>query len=237
MSVQERQAEVREHCMAELDANKHYPGYPEVRFMGSLEDLSELTIPQGPWSTDEHQPVTADNEVFVEQGLSIDTLGRPLHPWAKEMCASIGLIAGKGAYWNWGPNRTVDPVVITDDDDPHILLVERNDNGKWAFPGGFLDPGETVTIASRRECLEETGVTIDEHPVADVYSGPVADDRTTAHAWAQTDAKLWRPKTKQLVRPQLEEVASAEWLPITDLPNNIHGSHAKIIELALREIE
>ncbi len=43
-----------------------------------------------------------------------------------------------------------------------ILLVQRGRGigiGKWAPPGGKLEPGETLQEAVERELLEETGVT------------------------------------------------------------------------------
>lgn len=43
-----------------------------------------------------------------------------------------------------------------------VLLVQRRnppDAGKWGFPGGKVDFGETVFAAAERELLEETGVT------------------------------------------------------------------------------
>jgi len=42
-----------------------------------------------------------------------------------------------------------------------VLLVHRilgDDRGDWAIPGGFIEQGETVDVAVRREVREEAGV-------------------------------------------------------------------------------
>jgi mutator protein MutT len=42
-----------------------------------------------------------------------------------------------------------------------FLLVRRGqapDPGRWGFPGGKIEPGETVAAAAARELFEETGV-------------------------------------------------------------------------------
>eukprot|EP00347_Sterkiella_histriomuscorum_P011642 403371670 len=42
-----------------------------------------------------------------------------------------------------------------------ILFIKENLPGfdkLWKFPGGLVDAGETIQIASKREVLEETGI-------------------------------------------------------------------------------
>ena len=41
-----------------------------------------------------------------------------------------------------------------------VLLVRRADDGRWAMPGGWVDPGETPEQAVVREAAEETGLRV-----------------------------------------------------------------------------
>ncbi len=59
-----------------------------------------------------------------------------------------------------------------------IVLIERkNPPHGWALPGGFVDYGESVESAARREALEETGLTLTELRQFHVYSDPRRDPR------------------------------------------------------------
>ena len=76
------------------------------------------------------------------------------------------------------PSLTTDCVVF--DDERRVLLVRRKSEpfkGAFALPGGFVDIGETVEAACRREVLEETGITIGALRLVGVYSDPQRDPR------------------------------------------------------------
>ncbi|MDT0328176.1 NUDIX hydrolase [Nocardiopsis lambiniae] len=50
--------------------------------------------------------------------------------------------------------------VVLDADD-NVLLHRRADDGRWATPGGILEPGEQPAVAVVREAREETGLIVE----------------------------------------------------------------------------
>jgi ADP-ribose pyrophosphatase YjhB (NUDIX family) len=59
--------------------------------------------------------------------------------------------------------------------DGGIVLLRRTIDpraGKWVFPGGFVDRGETVAAAAVRETLEEVNLRVSLTGILDVYSFP-----------------------------------------------------------------
>jgi 8-oxo-dGTP diphosphatase len=77
------------------------------------------------------------------------------------------------------PAPTVD-IIIELIDRPHrpIILIERhNPPLGWAIPGGFVDYGEPVETAAKREAQEEIGLKIELIEQFLVYSDPDRDPR------------------------------------------------------------
>ena len=97
---------------------------------------------------------------------------------------------GYGAYYNPKPVAAAIPV---DRDDRLILLRRAFDPGKdlWTFPGGFVDLGESVEDAARREAMEEVGIAIAIGPLVGVYSR--ADDRVVLIVYAASTEETPRP--------------------------------------------
>jgi 8-oxo-dGTP diphosphatase len=61
-----------------------------------------------------------------------------------------------------------------------VLLIRRKNppfQGGYALPGGFVDVGERIEDACRRELSEETGLKVGNLRLIGVYSDPKRDPR------------------------------------------------------------
>jgi 8-oxo-dGTP diphosphatase len=74
------------------------------------------------------------------------------------------------------PAPTVDAIIELPGD--RVVLIERGSAPfGWAFPGGFVDYGETAEAACAREAREETGLEVRLVALLGVYSDPARDPR------------------------------------------------------------
>jgi ADP-ribose pyrophosphatase YjhB (NUDIX family) len=81
---------------------------------------------------------------------------------------------GYAAYYNPKPVAAAIPI----DEQGRVILLRRGfdpGQGLWTFPGGFVDLGESVEQAARRETEEELRIEIELGPLVGVYSR--AEDR------------------------------------------------------------
>ena len=73
------------------------------------------------------------------------------------------------------PLLTVDIIIEVDSG---IVLIERkNPPHGWALPGGFVDVGESLEDAARREAKEETSLEVELLSQMHAYSEPERDSR------------------------------------------------------------
>jgi 8-oxo-dGTP diphosphatase len=64
-------------------------------------------------------------------------------------------------------------------DGTHILLIRRDQEpakGRWPFPGGVVELGETISDALRREALEETGLEVEPGELMAIIDWILRDD-------------------------------------------------------------
>lgn len=76
--------------------------------------------------------------------------------------------------------------------DGRVLLTRRAiepSRGLWTFPGGYVDWGEEVTAAARRETLEEVRLRVELDGLVGIYSYPEAPVIVVYHATVPAGAE------------------------------------------------
>ncbi|MGW1101350.1 NUDIX domain-containing protein [Streptomyces antibioticus] len=126
---------------------------------------------------------------------------------------------------------TADVVAVTPDG--QVLLIERDwppYKGRWALPGGYVDPTDADSReAAARELDEETGLRLDPeqlHPVGR-WDQPGRDPRgrfITDAYFAVVPAGT--PVTAG------DDARSARWWPLDNLPEPLAFDHADILAKA-----
>ena len=124
------------------------------------------------------------------------------------------------------PFPTVDLIIeaVGPDGERGIVLVNRrNPPFGWALPGGFVDYGETLEDAARREAREETSLDVDLVRQFHSYSDPARDPRkhtistvfiarASGTPRAQDDAK----EARVFGRPAIPDVLAFDHRKILD---------------------
>jgi 8-oxo-dGTP diphosphatase len=117
------------------------------------------------------------------------------------------------------PAVTVDSVVFgLSPDELSVLLIERNHppcEGRWAFPGGFVDENEPLAAAVQRELFEETGLAGVELEQIGAYGDPGRDPR--AHTVSVVFGALVAREGCRL--RAASDARRVEWFPLDAVPS------------------
>ena len=107
------------------------------------------------------------------------------------------------------------PVHDAWNDAPALILTRRSaalrkHAGQWAFPGGRLDPGETVIETALREMHEEVNVDLDPSRVLGRL-----DDFVTRSGFVMSPIVVWGG-AELATEPNPDEVASVHRIPLSE---------------------
>lgn len=100
-----------------------------------------------------------------------------------------------------------------------LLLVRRShrpDAGKWGFPGGKIEPGETIAAAALRELAEETGVVAEAGEVLTALDVIRRDGKGVLHHYVLVAVSCRWVAGEGLAADDAEEVA---WFDQAAIPN------------------
>jgi len=122
---------------------------------------------------------------------------------------------------------------------PRCLLIqraERVDVGKWGFPGGSLELGETVTDCAERELLEETGVEASSIGVLTAYDyiGRDGGNRVRFHYTLICVVLDWRGGEGEIREP--ESHAAIGWFTPEDVERRALPTSHRAVELMRRAL-
>jgi ADP-ribose pyrophosphatase YjhB (NUDIX family) len=118
------------------------------------------------------------------------------------------------------PVPTVDVIIETPTG--IVLVRRRNPPLGWALPGGFVDEGETVEAAARREAAEETALDVRLRALLHVYSDPARDPRRHTLSVVFVGTADGAPIAG-------DDADGVGTFPLDDLPADLAFDHAAIL--------
>jgi 8-oxo-dGTP pyrophosphatase MutT (NUDIX family) len=106
--------------------------------------------------------------------------------------------------------------------DNKVLLQQRKDNKCWGYVGGYIEMGEIVEEAAKREMYEESGLTALSLDLFGVFSGPelyhVYPDGNKVHI---IDIVFICNEFVGNLKPQESEVLKLQWFDFDKVPENL----------------
>ena len=125
------------------------------------------------------------------------------------------------------PKLAVDAIILVEN---KIVLIERkNEPYGWAFPGGFVDYGESVEEAIMREVEEETSLKVVTHTLDQVhtYSAPNRDPRGHVVSVVFSCDAVGVPKAK-------DDAKNIKLFALNDLPE-LAFDHQNILDCFMED--
>ena len=116
---------------------------------------------------------------------------------------------------------TVD--IIIEIEDGIVLIKRKNKPYGWAIPGGFVDYGESLETAAKREAKEETGLSLLGLKQFHTYSEHGRDPR------GHTVSTVFIAKGKGAPKAS-DDAADLKIVKKDNLPSEIAFDHRKILQ-------
>ena len=123
-------------------------------------------------------------------------------------------------------------VVIIRDKNERILLQKRtHPKGKWGFPGGLMELGESTVETAKREVFEETNLIVDDLKLIGVYSGKdYLCSALNGDEWYVVVVAYMTDKYDGELRINDDESECLEWFSTDEIPENIANTHRELLK-------
>ena len=133
-------------------------------------------------------------------------------------------------YWRFARGLTLGVRGMVFDRAGQVLLVRHSYAAGWHFPGGGVEPGETLLGALARELLEEGNVRLTGKPrLHGIFYNPGASQRDHVAIFVVREFAWDGPP-----RPSAE-IREARFFPLDQLPEDATAGTRRRLEEILRD--
>jgi len=119
---------------------------------------------------------------------------------------------------------TVSTAVIVINDKNEILLLNHvlRPNSGWGFPGGFVEHGEAIEDAIRREANEETGIELENLQLLEI------------NTFKRHVEILWTANSKGNPQVQSAEILELGWFSLLEISPLIGRNQIRQVQSAIK---
>jgi 8-oxo-dGTP diphosphatase len=118
-----------------------------------------------------------------------------------------------------------------------VALIQRGNSpnepfpNSWAWPGGYVNEGESVEAAAKRELQEETGV----NTLSLEEFGSMSEPNRDPRGWVISHCFMAKAD-KNLLLKAGDDAKNAQWFNVDEIPKPMAFDHEVILKKLMRVI-
>lgn len=170
---------------------------------------------------------------FLEAGFHIHSGG------GGEVDCYVWTGAGEDKVPPYATHTVAVAAVVTDSEGRLLVVNEHRKRATWKFPGGYVDPGEDLSVAAARELREETSVEAVPRTVLAVrHQHGLGRRRDVGDLYVLLHLEA---TTTDIAIQHTDEIAAARWITLDEFEaSSVHPMNhymAGVVREALRRRE